>query len=48
MGGGFSHTPVDPQESWSWIVDSLDALLRNWTAGGASRPPEDPIDKPRR
>ncbi|MEW2492869.1 WHG domain-containing protein [Streptomyces nodosus] len=29
LGGGFSHTPVDPQESWSWIVDSLDALLRN-------------------
>ncbi|GLY76204.1 TetR/AcrR family transcriptional regulator [Actinoallomurus iriomotensis] len=29
--GGFSHTAVDPQESWSWIVDSLDALLRNRT-----------------
>ncbi|MCO5973600.1 TetR/AcrR family transcriptional regulator [Actinoallomurus soli] len=28
MAGGFSHTAVDPQESWSWIVDSLDALLR--------------------
>ncbi|GAA0843252.1 hypothetical protein GCM10009525_58550 [Streptosporangium amethystogenes subsp. fukuiense] len=32
MGGGFSHTAVDPQESWAWIVDSLDALLRNRTA----------------
>ena len=32
MGGGFSHTAVDPQESWSWIVDSLDSLLRNRTA----------------
>ncbi|MEV4556328.1 TetR/AcrR family transcriptional regulator [Kitasatospora sp. NPDC049285] len=26
-GGGFAHTPVDPQQSWDWIVDSLDALL---------------------
>ncbi|MBX6387017.1 MAG: TetR/AcrR family transcriptional regulator [Microbispora sp.] len=29
MSGGFSHTAVDPEESWSWIVDSLDAMLRN-------------------
>ncbi|MFF1413585.1 TetR/AcrR family transcriptional regulator [Streptomyces sp. NPDC058289] len=28
LGGGFSHTAVDPQESWDWIVDSLDAMLR--------------------
>jgi AcrR family transcriptional regulator len=27
--GGFSHTAVDSQESWAWIVDSLDSLLRN-------------------
>lgn len=27
--GGFAHTAVDPQESWTWIVDSLDHLLRN-------------------
>lgn len=26
--GGFSHTSVDTQESWSWVLDSLDALLR--------------------
>ncbi|WP_037606468.1 TetR/AcrR family transcriptional regulator [Streptacidiphilus rugosus] len=26
--GGFSHTAVDPQESWRWVVDSLDILLR--------------------
>ncbi|MFJ2868879.1 TetR/AcrR family transcriptional regulator [Kitasatospora sp. NPDC087314] len=26
--GGFSHTAVDPQASWTWIIDSLDALLR--------------------
>jgi hypothetical protein len=28
MAGGFSHTAVDSQESWAWMVDSLDALLR--------------------
>jgi AcrR family transcriptional regulator len=27
--GGFDHTPVDSQDSWSWTLDSLDALLRN-------------------
>lgn len=26
--GGYAHTPVDPQDSWTWIIDSLDALLR--------------------
>ncbi|MET8244307.1 TetR/AcrR family transcriptional regulator [Streptomyces sp. NPDC005202] len=30
--GGFSHTAVDTQETWSWILDRLDALLRNWSA----------------
>ncbi|TDD03047.1 TetR/AcrR family transcriptional regulator [Nonomuraea deserti] len=35
MAGSFSHTPVDTQESWAWILDSLDALLR-------SRPRPDP------
>ncbi|MBD0672762.1 TetR/AcrR family transcriptional regulator [Streptomyces sp. CBMA156] len=30
--GGFSHTAVDARESWEWIIDSVDALLR---AGGA-------------
>ncbi|GGL08389.1 TetR family transcriptional regulator [Sphaerisporangium melleum] len=29
QAGGFGHTPVDPRESWAWIVDRLDALLRN-------------------
>ncbi|ODA75447.1 hypothetical protein APS67_000008 [Streptomyces sp. AVP053U2] len=29
--GGFSHTAVDSQESWTWMLDSLDALLRNRT-----------------
>ncbi|CAL9324319.1 hypothetical protein SUDANB66_06530 (plasmid) [Streptomyces sp. SudanB66_2053] len=28
MAGSFSHTAVDAQESWVWMVDSLDALLR--------------------
>ncbi|MFF3670230.1 TetR/AcrR family transcriptional regulator [Microtetraspora malaysiensis] len=31
LAGGFSHTAVDSQDSWAWILDSLDALLRNGT-----------------
>ncbi|MFD0275346.1 TetR/AcrR family transcriptional regulator [Kitasatospora sp. NPDC127111] len=31
LGGGFSHTAVDPQQSWDWIVDALDTLLRSRT-----------------
>ncbi|MFG2350969.1 TetR/AcrR family transcriptional regulator [Streptomyces phaeochromogenes] len=31
MAGAFSHTAVPSQESWSWTLDSLDTLLRNWT-----------------
>lgn len=30
--GGFSHSAPDSQQSWSRIVDALDALLRNWPA----------------
>ncbi|QPP05460.1 TetR/AcrR family transcriptional regulator [Streptomyces bathyalis] len=30
--GGFSHTPVDTQETWSWVLDRLDALLRGRAA----------------
>ncbi|WP_335934660.1 TetR/AcrR family transcriptional regulator [Streptomyces sp. PTD5-9] len=30
--GGFAHSAPDAQESWVWIVDSLDALLRNRAA----------------
>ncbi|MFE7311867.1 TetR/AcrR family transcriptional regulator [Streptomyces sp. NPDC057555] len=30
--GGFSHSAPDSQESWSRILDALDALLRNWPA----------------
>ncbi|MBH1937608.1 WHG domain-containing protein [Streptomyces sp. AV19] len=36
-GGGFDHSAPGPQESWSRIVDALDALLRNWPA---HRPPD--------
>ncbi|MET8135137.1 WHG domain-containing protein [Streptomyces sp. NPDC005251] len=32
MGGGFSHSAPDSQESWSRVLDALDALLRNWPA----------------
>ena len=28
--GGFSHSRPGPQQSWSRILDALDALLRNW------------------
>lgn len=30
--GGFSHSAPDAQESWTRILDALDALLRNWPA----------------
>ncbi len=32
MAGSFSHSAPDPQETWSRILASLDALLRNWPA----------------
>ncbi|MBO3675738.1 TetR/AcrR family transcriptional regulator [Streptomyces sp. NEAU-YJ-81] len=32
MGGGFSHSAPDSEESWSRTLDALDALLRNWPA----------------
>jgi AcrR family transcriptional regulator len=32
MGGGFSHSAPDTQETWSRMLDALDALLRNWPA----------------
>ncbi|GHB25633.1 MULTISPECIES: TetR/AcrR family transcriptional regulator [Streptomyces] len=28
QAGGFEHSAPDAQESWVWMVDSLDALLR--------------------
>ncbi|MGD3106939.1 TetR/AcrR family transcriptional regulator [Streptomyces sp. YGL11-2] len=30
--GGFDHSAPDPQESWARVLDTLDALLRNWPA----------------
>ncbi|MFJ5775400.1 TetR/AcrR family transcriptional regulator [Streptomyces sp. NPDC093094] len=39
MGGGFSHSAPDTQETWTRIIDALDALLRNW--------PEPEPEKPR-
>ncbi|MFI9155270.1 TetR/AcrR family transcriptional regulator [Streptomyces sp. NPDC053367] len=30
LGGGFSHSAPDTEETWSRILDALDALLRNW------------------
>ncbi|MGC0379462.1 TetR/AcrR family transcriptional regulator [Streptomyces sp. SAI-229] len=32
MGGGFSHSAPDTQETWSRVLDALDALLRDWPA----------------
>ncbi|MEV7320104.1 WHG domain-containing protein [Streptomyces sp. NPDC093970] len=31
LAGGFEHSAPDARESWAWIVDSLDALLRGHT-----------------
>ncbi|MFJ9348509.1 TetR/AcrR family transcriptional regulator [Streptomyces sp. NPDC101237] len=32
LAGGFDHSAPDARESWAWIVDSLDALLRGRAA----------------
>ncbi|WP_412075224.1 TetR/AcrR family transcriptional regulator [Streptomyces xanthophaeus] len=32
MSGSFSHSAPDSQESWSRVLDALDATLRNWPA----------------
>ncbi|MFT7836066.1 TetR-like C-terminal domain-containing protein [Saccharothrix sp. BKS2] len=32
LAGGFSHSAPDSQESWTRVLDALDALLRNWPA----------------
>ncbi len=32
LGGGFSHSAPDTQETWTRTLDALDALLRNWPA----------------
>ncbi|RSM62052.1 TetR family transcriptional regulator [Actinoplanes sp. ATCC 53533] len=30
LAGGFDHSSPDSQQSWTRIMDGLDALLRNW------------------
>lgn len=30
LGGGFDHSSPDTQETWTRVLDALDALLRNW------------------
>ncbi|MFI7316423.1 TetR/AcrR family transcriptional regulator [Streptomyces venezuelae] len=30
LGGGFSHSAPDSDETWTRVIDALDALLRNW------------------
>jgi AcrR family transcriptional regulator len=37
MGGGFSHSAPDTQETWSRVLDALDALLRNWPTATTDR-----------
>ena len=32
LGGGFSHSAPDTQETWTRTLDALDALLRDWPA----------------
>ncbi|POX36924.1 TetR family transcriptional regulator [Streptomyces sp. Ru73] len=32
LGGGFDHSAPDSQQTWTRILDALDALLRNWPA----------------
>ncbi|WP_043619403.1 TetR/AcrR family transcriptional regulator [Nonomuraea candida] len=32
LGGGFSHSAPDTQETWIRTLDALDTLLRNWPA----------------
>jgi AcrR family transcriptional regulator len=32
LGGGFSHSAPDTEETWARVLDALDALLRNWPA----------------
>ncbi|OKI02673.1 TetR family transcriptional regulator [Streptomyces sp. CB02923] len=39
-GGGFSHSAPDSDETWSRVLDALDALLRNWPAPQPESEPE--------
>ncbi|MFF4315326.1 TetR/AcrR family transcriptional regulator [Streptomyces sp. NPDC001507] len=43
LSGGFSHSAPDSQQSWTRVLDALDALLRNWPT--PARPPYGPQDR---
>ncbi|MEU6404347.1 TetR/AcrR family transcriptional regulator [Streptomyces sp. NPDC046985] len=32
LAGGFSHSAPDARETWTWVLDQVDALLRNLSA----------------
>lgn len=36
MGGGFSHSAPDTQDTWERVIDALDALLKNWPENDGS------------
>ncbi|MFJ2902394.1 TetR/AcrR family transcriptional regulator [Streptomyces sp. NPDC087212] len=38
LAGGFSHSTPDSQESWTRVLDALDALLRAWPAAAPPAP----------
>ncbi|MFJ6737571.1 TetR/AcrR family transcriptional regulator [Streptomyces sp. NPDC091279] len=38
LAGGFSHSAPDSQESWTRVLDALDALLRAWPAAAPPAP----------
>ncbi|MFD9293049.1 TetR/AcrR family transcriptional regulator [Streptomyces sp. NPDC060030] len=42
-GGGFDHSSPGTQETWTRVLDALDALLRNWPAPEPGAAPHDPI-----
>ena len=39
LAGGFDHSAPDPEETWSRILDALDALLRSWPSHLTTQPP---------
>lgn len=46
LAGSFSHSAPSSDESWTRIVDSLDALLRTWPSAPPA-PPASPSTDPR-
>lgn len=41
LGGGFSHSAPDTQQTWDRVLDALDALLRNWPGPDQPTPNRD-------